>query len=93
MLHDIVGDGFNIDHVLIGPTGVYTIETKTISKPAKGACEISYDGETICVNGLIPDRDPIVQAKAQANWLQNFLKDSTGKFKVLPIVQTKNGLL
>jgi len=40
ILHDIVGDGFNIDHVLVGPTGVYTIETKTISKPAKGLCEI-----------------------------------------------------
>jgi hypothetical protein len=36
ILHDVVGEGFNIDHVLIGPAGVFTIETKTISKPARG---------------------------------------------------------
>ncbi len=75
VLHDIVGDGFNIDHVLIGPTGVYTIETKTISKPAKGPCEITYDGETVSVNGYTPDRNPIVQAKAQAHWIKGFMKE------------------
>ncbi|MEO7368630.1 MAG: nuclease-related domain-containing protein [Gemmatimonadaceae bacterium] len=26
--HDIVRDGFNIDHVLVGPAGVFAIETK-----------------------------------------------------------------
>jgi hypothetical protein len=75
VLHDIVGNGFNIDHVLIGPTGVYTVETKTISKPAKGPCEIAYDGETVSVNGFTPDRNPVVQAKAQANWIKGFLKE------------------
>ncbi len=87
VLHDIVGNGFNIDHVLIGPTGVYTIETKTISKPAKGSCEIAYDGETISVNEFTPDRDPIVQAKAQANWIRGFLKETiTEDLLVLPVV-------
>ncbi len=76
VLHDIVGDGFNIDHVLIGPTGLYTIETKTISKPAKGSCKIAYDGETVSLNGFPPDPDPIVQAKAQADWVKRkFLKE------------------
>jgi hypothetical protein len=87
VFHDIVGDGFNIDHVLIGPTGIYSIETKTISKPAKGACEVSYDGEKISVNGFTPDRDPIVQAKAQANWLHAFVKEAIGNtLDVRPIV-------
>ncbi len=87
VLHDIVGDGFNIDHVLIGPTGIYTIETKTISKPAKGCCEIVYDGENITVNGFTPDRDPIVQAKAQANWMRGFLKEAlTRELSVQPVV-------
>jgi hypothetical protein len=31
VFHDLVGDGFNVDHVLIGPAGVFTIETKTSS--------------------------------------------------------------
>lgn len=87
VLHDIVGNGFNIDHVLIGPTGIYTIETKTISKPTKGCCEIVYDGEKIRVNGFMPDRDPIVQAKAQAGWIKGFLKDViTQQMAVRPVV-------
>jgi len=29
VFHDVVGTGFNVDHVLIGPAGVFTIETKS----------------------------------------------------------------
>ena len=87
VFHDIVGKGFNIDHALIGPAGVFSIETKTISKPVKGQSEVSYDGQTVRVNGFTPDRDPVVQAKAQASWLIEFIKESTGKTpKVRPVV-------
>jgi hypothetical protein len=87
VLHDVVGDGFNIDHVLVGPTGVYTIETKTIGKPAKGPYEIVYDGETVTVNGFTPVRNPIVKAKAQANWVKGFLKEVAAEdLPVQPVV-------
>lgn len=79
VLHDIVGDGFNIDHLLIGPKGVFTVETKTISKPAKGKPEIDYDGTQILVNGFKPNRDPVVQAKAQAYWIKELISELTGK--------------
>lgn len=79
VLHDIVGDNFNIDHLLIGPKGVFTIETKTMSKPARGIAEIEYDGTQILVNGFKPDRDPVVQAKAQAHWIKELVKELTGK--------------
>jgi Nuclease-related domain len=79
VLHDIVGDNFNIDHLLIGPKGVFTIETKTMSKPARGKPEIDYDGTQILVNGFKPDRDPVVQAKAQAYWIKELVKELTGK--------------
>ncbi|HEX9145591.1 MAG TPA: nuclease-related domain-containing protein, partial [Candidatus Binatia bacterium] len=26
VFHDIIGDGFNIDHVLIGPAGIFTVQ-------------------------------------------------------------------
>lgn len=87
VLHDIPGDGFNLDHVVVGPTGLFCVETKTRSKPAKGECKVFYDGEKITVDGLVPDRDPIVQAKAQARWLVDALEQSTGRrFFVQPIV-------
>lgn len=83
IFHDLIGENFNIDHVLIGTGGVFTVETKTISKPAKGTAEIAYDGESLTVGGFTPDRDPIVQAKAQAKWLQDLIAETTGK--ILPV--------
>lgn len=87
VLHDIPGDRFNLDHVLIGTTGVYCIETKTHSKPQKGAPQVRYDGSAITVNGFTPDRDPLIQVKAGAHWLAELLEASTGqRFKVQPVV-------
>ncbi len=87
IFHDIPGEGFNVDHVVIGPTGIFSIETKTRSKPTEGEPHIQYDGETIKVNGTSPDRNPVKQAKAGASWLSEILEQSTGKkFPVQPIV-------
>jgi hypothetical protein len=87
VLHDIVAGKFNLDHVLIGPKGVYVIETKTISKPTRGQALVEYDGEKVTVNGHTPDRDPVIQARSLSRWLEEFLKESTGKvFKVRPVV-------
>lgn len=87
VLHDIPGDGFNLDHVVIGATGVYCVETKTHSKPLRGECRVEYDGKTVKVNGNAPDRDPIVQVKAGANWLADLLKSSTGNpYRIQPVV-------
>ena len=87
IFHDIIGENFNIDHVIICSKGIFSIETKTISKPSKGKAEISYNGQTLLINNDKPERNPIVQAEAQARWLKNMLKESTGKiFNVQPIV-------
>lgn len=87
VFHDLVDEGFNVDHVLIGPAGVLTIETKTWSKPASGSPKIVFDGETLRAAGREPDRNPVVQARAQANWLKALLEQSTGKsFAVRPVV-------
>ncbi len=79
VFHDVLGDGFNVDHVVIGPQGVFTVETKTLSKPVKGAAEIVYDGQNIRVGGRTPDRDPVVQGKSQGRWLAEMLEEATGK--------------
>ena len=87
VFHDVIGDGFNLDHVLIGPAGVFTVETKMHSKPPRGNPLIVFDGEKILVDGFEPDRDPVVQAKAQASWLGELLAESAGrKFEVRPVV-------
>lgn len=87
VFHDLIGTGFNVDHVLIGPAGVFTVETKTWSKPHRGEARIKFDGELLTVTGREPERNPVVQARAQASWLKGLLAESTGRqFEVFPVV-------
>jgi hypothetical protein len=86
VFHDLMGEGFNVDHVIIGPAGIFTIETKTWSKPVQGSPKITFNGETLLAAGREPDRNPAIQAKAQASWLQRLLAESTGKsYPVRPV--------
>jgi len=84
VFHDFVKEGFNIDHIIVGPRGVFTIETKTISK--KGNSKILYDGVDIKIDGFTPDRNPITQANGQMYYLENFIAKHTKKVKVKPVV-------
>jgi hypothetical protein len=86
IFHDVQGDAFNVDHVVISPRGVYCIETKTFTKPHADA-KIHYDGRSILVAGRVPDRDPVIQVTAAARWLEDRIVESTGKrFPVRPAV-------
>jgi hypothetical protein len=86
VFHDVPNADANIDHVLIGPRGVYTIETKGLSKPVRGECKIQVAEGRVLVNGIAMSRDPLVQAKAQARWLSSFLKDAGFRAFVQPVV-------
>jgi hypothetical protein len=87
VFHDLIDDGFNLDHIVIGPAGAFTIETKTWRKPEKGKAIIDYDGEKIYMNGFSPTRNPIIQAKAQKKWLQMLIVKTSGvKIEVKPVV-------
>ena len=87
VFHDLVEEGYNIDHVLIGPPGVFAVETKTISKPEKGQIEVTFDGEHILINGDAPERDPVIQAKASARRVRHIVKEYTGTdVPVRPVV-------
>lgn len=91
VIHDLVckaGDRtFNIDHVVIGPTGVFSIETKFWKRPAGPGHQIYYDGKKILVDGKVPDSDPLIEAVAGAKSVQAILETRTGKhFDVKPIV-------
>ncbi|RMG75347.1 MAG: NERD domain-containing protein [Nitrospirae bacterium] len=87
--HDLPADGFNIDHIIIGPSGVYAVETKMHRKPVKKGSTFSsvdFDGNSL----VFPDkRDKhfIQQARNQAKWLSAFLTKSVGKkVKVTPVL-------
>jgi hypothetical protein len=77
--HDVEEDGYNIDHVIIGPHGVFAIETKAPSKPAKGQSSVAFDGETVKVGTHKADPAPVVQAKASARRVRAILREMTGQ--------------
>ncbi len=87
VFHDIVGEGFNVDHVIIGEKGVFLIETKTYSKPEGKKPIIRYDGHSLIIDGF-NDKDRILnQVRAASSWLMNLIKDITGKeYEIKPVV-------
>ncbi|MEW6377662.1 MAG: nuclease-related domain-containing protein [Thermodesulfobacteriota bacterium] len=87
VFHDLIGDGFNLDHVVLSSRGVFVVETKTHTKPIKGSPSVTFDGKTLLINGLEPERDPVSQAEGNARWLAQMLRATTGKdFAVRPVV-------
>jgi hypothetical protein len=88
--HDFPANNFNIDHILVGQSGVFTVETKARSKPATrkvtGNATVTYNGRLL----LFPqgvDLNTIEQAKRQAAWLTDWIGSAVGeKVAVRPVV-------
>lgn len=100
VFHDFVvnwrpgGDStdFNIDHVAVGPDGVFAFETKARRKPLDSEnggskrFKVRFDGKTLHFPGY-PTTEPIEQAKRNATTLQDWLSQTTKSgFVVRPIV-------
>jgi hypothetical protein len=81
VLHDIQAPGFNIDHVVVAPGGVFAIETKHRLKPTAGRAQnnakVSFDGKALRFPDWT-DTKTAEQAAAQARWLSERLTKSTG---------------
>lgn len=85
--HDICIDQFNVDHVVIGPAGVFSIEVKTRSKRRGPKSRVKYDGQRLFVDGFAPDRDPVAQARDGAKRIRQILQRNSGKdVAVRPVV-------
>lgn len=87
--HDFPAGDFNIDHIAIGPTGVFAIETKGRAKQLKAEKEnwkVSFDGETLHFPSW-SEREPIAQARRQAKWLSKWIESATGSpQQVFPVL-------
>ncbi|MBM3464456.1 MAG: hypothetical protein FJX76_20360 [Armatimonadetes bacterium] len=80
VFHDVEVEGWNIDHVAVGPTGVFTIETKS------HAGRISFDGQKLLRNNRPLEKDFLKQAKGECMWLKAELADAGHTGFVTPIV-------
>ena len=94
IFHDVpAGDTknpFNIDHVIVGPSGVFAVETKTRRKgrarPGFAEHQIIYDGQVLAYPWG-EDRHGLDQAARQAAWLQSSLEQLLGQsVRVQPLL-------
>lgn len=70
----------DVDHVVVGPTGVFSIETKNYS----GTIGVR-DGRLIR-NGELLTRDPIRQSRLEARYISSLTASPTERPQVVPVV-------
>ena len=83
VFHDLPCDGFNIDHVVVGPSGVYAVETKAKRKQTDGQgrkmeWRVTYDGTTLHFPLSGPDSQWLEQAVRNARTLGDWLSKAVG---------------
>jgi Nuclease-related domain len=89
VLHDIESPYGNIDHIVIGKNaGIFLLETK-----AHGG-RVEVNGETLLVNGKIPEKDFIAQALRNSYWLRDAVSQIVGaKPWITPILVFTNAFV
>ena len=80
VFHDFVMGGTHVDHVVAGPIGVFSIETKNW----RGRVEI-VEGH-ILANGALPSRNPAQQAQREADRVKARLAKLGFDVTVVPVV-------
>jgi hypothetical protein len=98
VFHDVPFDNngkkFNIDHVLVGPPGVYAIETKAWRKPAhiRGLEKARIYSDGICLrHPTFDNTTAIPQARRNAADLAKLLTSATGESVVVSAILTFPG--
>lgn len=80
VFHDFEAGGYHVDHVLVGPTGVFSVETKNW----RGRVVVE-DGEVI-VDGSLADRAPLGQTIHQADAVRTALRRAGWSGDVVPVL-------
>jgi Nuclease-related domain len=86
VFHDVhlnnSAEDYNIDHVVVGATGVFAVETKGRSKPVqkegKAEFKVKFDGSKLTFPSWA-ETEPIEQAKRQTIALQKWLTSAVGE--------------
>lgn len=80
VFNDFVACGKHVDHVVVGPAGVFAVETKFW----RGAVTIE-DGH-ILLDGQLPSRSPLAQVTREAAWVRSQLETAGWKGAVTPVL-------
>ncbi|WP_350645423.1 nuclease-related domain-containing protein [Pseudoalteromonas sp. G24-MNA-CIBAN-0072] len=88
VFHDIQADGFNIDHLVVGPNGIFAIETKGRHKRIKDDTnyKVKFENNHLAFPSWFESK-PLEQAQKQANWVNKWLQEATGfNTQVFPVL-------
>jgi len=84
VFHDmpVAERGFSVDHVVVGPAGVFAVETEgRAARRARadgGEWEVAYDGSSLHFPGWRETR-PLEQAVTRADWVRTWLSATVGE--------------
>ena len=90
VFHDVPFGKYNMDHVLVGPTGVFVVETKTKRKrraDGKTKYKVIFDGIKLIFPNCNWNTDWLEQTRLHAKSLTQWLRSATAKqITVQPIL-------
>ena len=85
VFHDFKAGRHHVDHVLIGPAGVFSVETKNWRDP------VQLESGELIVGGHVPNHPPIAQAAAEAKSVKAALESAGWSGEVEPVVCFASG--
>lgn len=96
VFHDVPFAGFNIDHVAVGPVGVFVVETKArrkwkVKELKHPAHVVRYDGGTLTWPSGRADRFGLEQTERNARTVSEWLSAITGEEVVCRPILTLPG--
>jgi len=80
VFNDFVAGGAHVDHVVVGPAGVFAVETKFW----RG--KVTVEEGHILIDGRLPSREPLVQARKEATAVRVALEQLGWKGTVTPVL-------
>lgn len=80
VFNDFVADGNHVDHVVVGPSGVFAVETKCWSGT------VTAEDGRILLNGQLPERDPLRQARKESEQVRAELQKTGWLGVVSPVL-------
>ena len=78
VFHDFPADGFKIDHLVVGSTGVMVVETESRNRNHKRDAIVTYDGRMLHFPKY-SDYETIEQANRKAEWFSQWLSAAVGE--------------
>lgn len=80
VFNDFKALSHHVDHVVVGPAGVFSVETKFWSE------KVTIEEGHVLVGGRLPSRSPLAQARREAQLVKEQLEKSGWKGQVTPVL-------